>query len=203
MEVIAITSQERNPSETQRIIELFESGLDTLLIKKPKWSSKEVETFIEALPNTYHKQILIHGHYHLALKYGLKGIHLRRKHRGATWKNRLKRIWLKIRRPNLVICTTFNSLESIRENRQFFDFVFLSSVFSSRAYYHKNEDSGVNMLRMIVNSASVPVYATGGVRPEHLSVVKLAGFRGVGLASYVWKSAKQAAGQTIQAFQAA
>jgi thiamine monophosphate synthase len=87
----------------------------------------------------------------------------------------------------MIVTTTFNSLESLRDNRQAFDYVFLSSVFNSHAYYHKNEEAGINMLRSIVSKSICPVYALGGVSTEKLPTVEVAGFKGAGLSSAVWK----------------
>jgi len=203
MEVIVFTSQSKTDTEIQRIKDLFDNGLETLLIRKPKWSSSDIESFIQAIPEVHHKRIVIHGHYTLALKYGLKGIHIRRRHRSNSWKNRWKRFYLKLRKPNLVICTTFNSLESLRDNKQAFDFVFLNSVFTSHTHYSENEEAGINMLKSIIGHSSVPVYALGGVRPEYIPVVKAAGFDGVGLSSYVWKSVNDNVEQLLSNFLAA
>ena len=198
-----MTSQHKMETEVQRISELFDNGLETLLIRKPKWTRDDIENYIKAIPERYHKRIVVHGHYSLAFQYGLKGIHLRRRHRSNKFNNRLKRVIYKIRKPNLVVCTTFNSLESLRDNRQSFDFVFLNSVFSSHAHYSKNEEAGLNMLRSIISKSSVPVYALGGVRPEHIPVVKAAGFDGVGLSSYVWKSVERRVEDLLSVFMAA
>lgn len=203
MEVIVFTSQHKTEAETQHVIQLFEGGLETLLIRKPKWTGSEVEAFIEAIPQEFRKRIVVHGNYNLAFKYGLKGVHLRRRHRTNKLRNRIKRLIFKLRKPNLVICTTFNSLESLRDNQQSFDFVFLNSVFSSHSHYSKSEEAGLNMLRSIIVKSSTPVYALGGVRPEHIAVVKAAGFDGVGLSSFVWKSVDQSAGKVISIFKAA
>ncbi|MEX2596113.1 MAG: thiamine phosphate synthase, partial [Salibacteraceae bacterium] len=153
MEVIVITSPTHRENEVQRIVHLFENGLQTLHLRKPKWKSSELETLIKDIPEMFHNRIIIHGHYKLALKYKLKGIHLHRKHRSNKWKNRWKRFLLKMRSPNLVITTTFNSLESLRENTQHFDYVFLGSVFNSHSYYSRDEEAGMNMLKSIVKKS--------------------------------------------------
>ncbi|MEX2596200.1 MAG: thiamine phosphate synthase, partial [Salibacteraceae bacterium] len=87
-----------------------------------------------------------------------------------------------------VITTTFNSLESLRENTQRFDYVFLGSVFNSHSYYSRDEEAGMNMLKSIVKKSPSVVYALGGVTPERIPMVEEAGFGGVGLSSAVWKN---------------
>jgi len=188
MEITVVTSTKPIENEALQICRLFESGLSTLHLRKPKWTKDQVEALIKEIPSDFHKCIIVHGNYDLAVKYKLKGIHLHRKHRSPKLRNRVKRFLLKLKHPSLMITTTFNSLESLRENQQVFDYVFLSSVFNSHAYYHQNEEAGPNMLRSIINKTQCPVYALGGVTEEKLSLVKTAGFGGVGLSSLVWKN---------------
>lgn len=191
VDIIVITSPKEHPAEVGQIHDLFSLGLESLHIRKPKWSQSKVEALLKDIDARYHKHIVLHGHYNLAVKYKLKGVHLHRRHRSAKWKNRLKRVLLKLRHPNMIFTTTFNSLESLRDNRQSFNYVFLSSVFNRHTYYHKDEEAGINMLRSIVSKSSCPVYALGGVSTEKLPTVEAAGFKGAGLSSAVWKNFDQ------------
>lgn len=203
MDVIVITSAGRPPEELGLIRKMLDEGLTTLHIRKPKWRNKELEELIREIPEMHHKHIVIHGHYSLALKYNLKGIHLHRRHRSGTWKNKLRRLWLKFKRPNLKISTTFNSIESLRDNREFFDYVFLSSLFNGHAHYSSNEEAGINMLKSIIGKSKVPVYALGGVTAERIPTIKMAGFSGVGLSSAVWKHPKTEPTKIFALFEAA
>lgn len=186
MELIVITAPTEIPDEALMIERLFTSGLTCLHIRKPKWSSKQIEALLHSIDPQYFNKIVLHGHYHLAIKYKLKGIHLHRRHRSSKWRNRVKRFFIKLKHPKLLMTTTFNSLESLRDNRQAFDYVFLSSVFNSHAYYHKDEEAGVNMLRSIVSKSICPVYALGGVTQDKLPTVVAAGFKGAGFSSAIW-----------------
>ena len=203
MEVIVITSSSEKEKEITQIIRLFENGLQTLHIRKPKWSTKDISLFIESIPQEYHRKIVIHGHYKLAVKYKLKGIHLHRKHRNNKLKNRWNRLLIKLRHPSLIITSTFNSIESLRENSLSLDYVFLNSVFTSHSYFNKDEEAGVNLLKSILNKANIPVYALGGVTKDRIDVVRAAGFQGVGLSSAVWKHIDKNPQEVLSLIQAA
>lgn len=187
MEVIVITSPGKSDNELKRIVELFENGLETLHLRKPKFSSDDMEEFIQAIPEVYRNRVVIHGHYRLALKYGLKGIHLMRRHRQANWKNWWKRFLLRLKNPGLQISTTFHSLQSLKDNKWTYDYVFLSPVFTSHSHYNNSESSGVNLLRSVVVDSKLKVFALGGVDVDKIPVVRAAGFHGVGLLNMVWK----------------
>lgn len=203
VDIIVITPPKDHPAEVAQIHELFALGLECLHIRKPKWTERKVEELIREIHPRYYKHIVLHGHYNLAIKYKLKGIHLHRRHRSSKWKNRFKRLLLKLRHPSMIMTTTFNSLESLRDNRQAFDYVFLSSVFNSHAYYHKDEEAGINMLRSIVSKSICPVYALGGVSTEKLPTVEVAGFKGAGLSSSVWKDFERQSKQLSNLIHAA
>ena len=203
MEVIVITSSSEKEKEIPQIVRLFDNGLNTLHLRKPKWNKKEIRSFIESIPKEHHNKIVVHGHYDLAIKYTLKGIHLHRRHRNSKLKNRWNRLLMKLKHPKLIITSTFNSIESLRENTLSLDYVFLYSVFTSHSYYNKDEESGVNLLRSILSKANIPVYALGGVTKDRIEVVRPAGFKGVGLSSAVWKHIDKNPEEVLSIIQAA
>lgn len=192
MEVVVITSSGTQEGEIQEIIELFEHGLDTLHLRKPKYSREEFQDFIEQVPARFHSKIIIHGHYGLALKYNLKGVHLHRRHRGDKWRNRWKRFVLRFRKPSLAITTTFSSVQSLQENTLSFDYVFLSPIFTSDSKYNYKDGLGVNLLKKVIQQSGQKVYALGGVDETKLDIIESVGFEGVGLSRSLWKSKKPA-----------
>lgn len=188
MEVLVITSSKRNESEVEKVIGLFENGLETLHLRKPKFKDKEMEQLIQQIPAEYHSRIVIHGHYHLALKYNLKGIHLQRRHRKPEWKNRWLRFRLKMRRPDLQVSTSFRSMQSLIENKWDFDYVFLGPLFKEGAHYHEDDLATVNSLKNQLKLSKHRVFATGGIQLNNLAFLNKVGFNGIGLSSLVWKS---------------
>lgn len=188
MKVTVLTLEKHEPGEIEQIISLFENGLETLHLKKRKMKTKEMEKFILEIPSKYYHRIVLHGHYQLAVKFKLKGVHLSKAHRGNSISDKWRRFKLKIQHRKLIFTTSFHSLQSLQQNKSSFEYVFLSPVFTSKAYYDPSEASGLNVLRKAINLSNQKVLALGGVDEEKLPIVKAAGFSGIGLSSSIWKS---------------
>ena len=76
MKLIVITSSRTIPDETTFVTKMFESGLMTLHLRKPRFSTNQLKEFLNEIPKHFHNRIVIHSHHKLALKYDLKGIHM-------------------------------------------------------------------------------------------------------------------------------
>ena len=79
MELMIMTSPDKFRSELVIIIKLFEHGLKTLHLKKPKFSRKKYKSYLDQIPKEYHRFIVIHQHFSLVYKYQLKGTHVSKK----------------------------------------------------------------------------------------------------------------------------
>ena len=69
MKLVVITQSQKSETEIAAIIQMFESGLSTLHIRKNRFSTKELEEYIKEIPEHFHNRIIIHSHHRLALKY--------------------------------------------------------------------------------------------------------------------------------------
>lgn len=188
MDVVVLTSSGNNNGELNRLIELFDHGLETLHVRKPKMPKVEVEEFIVSIPKKYHNRIIIHGHYDLAIKYKLKGVHLHRRHRSNSWRNRWKRFLLKLKRPGIEITATFHTIQSLTESKVSFSYVFLGQMFTSSSMFNSSSSSGIKMLKKVIGDSASPVYALGGISNDKLDKIQSAGFHGVGLSSAVFNA---------------
>lgn len=75
--IIVITRPDFFEGEAERIAELLTSGrADIVHIRKPKASQCEVESLLGSLPPALYHRLVLHDHYQLAVKYGLRGVHL-------------------------------------------------------------------------------------------------------------------------------
>ena len=75
--VIIITKPEFFDGEAQRISKLLLEGTaDLIHIRKPEASQHEVEQLLKAIPSVLYSRLVLHDCHQLALKYGLRGIHL-------------------------------------------------------------------------------------------------------------------------------
>jgi thiamine-phosphate pyrophosphorylase len=183
VEVIVITASGAMEGEVERITNLFDHGLETLHIRKPKLSSTEISELITSFPEKYRSRIVIHGHYKLARKFGLKGYHLRRRHRSNSWRNKLKRFLLKVQNPRALVCTTFHSVQSLKECESSFDYVLLNNVFNDETRFNYQEPSGMNLIRSVIKKSDQRVFAVGGIRPDRIEMMKSIGFHGMGVSS--------------------
>ena len=77
---IVITRPDFFTAEAERITELLLSGQASLVhIRKPESTASETEALIRALPASLYDRLTLHDHLHLAVRYGLHGIHLNRR----------------------------------------------------------------------------------------------------------------------------
>lgn len=181
MKIILVTPTDPIEGEIEKIIHLFEEGLQTLHLRKPKSSKRSLETYIKSIPIKFHNRIIIHGHYELAAKYKLKGVNFLRDHRANTWSNRWKMFLLRLKSPDLIFTTTFKSLESLQNESLKFDYVILNPVFTAKAHYNINEQSGLNLLSNAIQASKQKVFAMGGVNPSNFDIVNKAGFAGIAM----------------------
>ena len=70
------------------------------------------------------------------------------------------------------------------------DFVLFGPVYFTPSKSAYGKPQGIEPLREVVEKISIPVYAIGGIKPEHIGAVKRAGARGVALISAVMAAAE-------------
>jgi thiamine-phosphate pyrophosphorylase len=187
MYVTAVTQKGEIENEIQTIVKLFELGLDMLHLRKPNFNERKMEKLIEEIPSTYYDRIVLHGHYSLTSKYKLKGIHMRKSHRSSSLSNTFKKLLMKLRSPGILITTSFRSLQSLQENNAQFDYVLLSNVFTDNGHYKSDQDSGVNILKKVVEASRQKVVGVVALDADNVKVIEAAGFYGAGLPEQIWE----------------
>ena len=73
MQIIVISSKDKFRSEVSHVVKLFTEGLEVFHLRKPKFSLKRMEEYLDQIPEKYHNKIVIHSFHDLAKKYDLKG----------------------------------------------------------------------------------------------------------------------------------
>jgi thiamine-phosphate pyrophosphorylase len=58
MKLIVITPTNDVPDETSLVTKMFESGLMTLHIRKPKKSTRQMKEYIKEIPAIFHNRIV-------------------------------------------------------------------------------------------------------------------------------------------------
>ncbi len=187
LDVIVFTSKDKFHSEIGAIIQMFEAGLKTLHVRQPKFSTKELQEYIEAYPEEYRKRMVIHSHHELAKLYSLKGIHLSRSHRKRGAKTKINYFLGRYLNPSMKYTKSCHSLSNVDGKSKFYDYVFLSPVFDSISKKDYTSKFGSKAIKTTLDSTNQKVYALGGVSVDNLDKVMVLGFHGVGILGSVWE----------------
>ncbi|EID74421.1 thiamine phosphate synthase [Imtechella halotolerans] len=182
-ELIVITKPENSTNETYQIIEMFQKGLAVLHLRKPTLSEDETIEFLNTIPEQYHERIVIHQHYKCINTYNLKGIHFPEAIRkdSSLMQGYLNYFGDK----GISISTSFHSPEALLGKQEaIFQYAFLGPVFNSISKPGYN-GKFFNIHKELL---PFPVYAIGGITPEHISKIPKMGFSGVAALGYIWNN---------------
>lgn len=188
MKVVLITPSGKSDNEIAAVIQMFEAGLDTLHVRKNRFSTKELDDYINQIPAHFHNRLIIHSHHRLALKYDLKGFHFTSTHlkkKLSLWVN-TKFIYL--RKPRLVKTISFRrATELYLPQIVKTDYCFLGTMFhnvSGELY------SGFypEVVEAAVQKSKMKIIARGGINDKSVEQAYKLGFYGVALYGYIWKS---------------
>lgn len=192
MKIVVITPHGSREEEINTVIKLFENGLETLHLRKPKYRTREMKEYIEQIPVQFHNRIIIHSHHLLARKYSLKGIHFTKAHFKKTFRNWWINTYLRFLKPDLLKTTSHTKLASLYDDdskKIKFDYVFLSPIFDSLTgkYQSGFYEEGI---RATLGKVSKKIIARGGVDGTRIEKIKELGFYGMALYSHIWESKK-------------
>jgi len=187
MKLIVISPSGSIEKEHQLVTQLFEHGLETLHLRKPRMRTSEMRDYLEALPPHFHDRIVLHSHHRLSASFPVRGIHLTRVHRKRRFTTWLRLRWLRMRRPNVTVSTSYNKLANLYEDEKQYDYVFLSPIFDSlTGKFHSGYSE--HSLRVAMQKNDVRVVARGGVNADCLERVNDLNFYGMALHSALWKA---------------
>ena len=188
MKIVLLSRSGFNEVETDIVTRLFENGLDTYHLRKPRLSTKKLKAVIEAIPQQFHSRIIVHSHHQLALKYNLKGVHYTKTHLKKSFKNWWRKITLRIATKDFVKTTSHTKLITLYDEPEIkFDYVFLSPIFDSLTGRFQSgfyEDG----IRAAINKSGKKIIARGGVDIKRIEKIQELGFHGMALNSCIWNS---------------
>ncbi len=187
MKMILISPSERKDSELPYLIGMFEKGLQTYHLRKTKFSTKELYSFIAEIPEKFHNRIVIHTHHELAMKFNLKGIYISRSHKKRKLRTAFRLFWFKIRKVTLQRSLTLRSIEALLDYDSNYEYVLLSPVFDSLS---GNFQAGFteHNLKHALKITKYFTVARGGVSVDTLEKAHELGFKGAAFYSSIWKS---------------
>lgn len=188
MKLVVITQSQKSDNEIANIIQMFEAGLDTLHVRKNRFSTKELDAYIREIPAHFHNRIIIHSHHKLALKYDLKGFHFASthlKHKFKLWWN-TRMIYL--RKPHLVKSISHKRITELYEQQNVkTDYCFLGTMFhnvSGELYSGFYPET----IKAAIDKSGRKIIARGGVSEKSVELAHQLGFYGIALYGHLWKS---------------
>ena len=176
MRLIVITSPAFLADEAASVNALFEAGLEILHLRKPHSSIDEVEHLLQSVSVSFRCRIVLHEHFGLVEKYGMKGIHLNARNPVVPEEYHGH------------ISRSCHSLQEVEEWKNVCDYVFLSPIYDSIS----KEGYGAHFTTEQLQDArsrgliDEKVVALGGICADNIPEVKSFGFGGVALLGDVW-----------------
>ena len=188
MKLIVITPSKDKENEIGFIIKMFESGLKTLHVRKPNYSTNKLSNYIKDIPEIYHNRIVIHSHHKLAIKYNLKGIHLTSVHLVKKWKYWFVRQRLKLKFHTTLKSRSYSRLQYVYSQEDYnFNYYFLGTMYNSitGGFYSGYHEEGV--VAAIKNS-NKKLVARGGTNLSTIIKTFDLGFDGIAFNTFLWES---------------
>jgi thiamine-phosphate pyrophosphorylase len=188
MKLVVITPSKDVPDEQTLVTKMFESGLKTLHLRKPKHSTNQMKEYIKEIPAHFHNRIVVHSHHNLALKFTLKGIHLSRNHLSRNWRYWLIRTRLKFKFGQTSKSRSYSRLQQVyNPEEQNFDYYLVGTMFNNMTgdLYSGFYEDGVIAAN---KNGGKKLIARGGTTPEVITKALKFGFYGIAFNSYLWNA---------------
>lgn len=177
MDIILVTQPKFKHSEANDICKLFDAGLERLHVRKPAHTALEVSCLLDAIPNQFHSNIIVHRHPELLEDYDLGGYH----HADGETTQQCRGS----------ISKSTHSLSDLAQIDSAFDYVFYGPVYKSiskKGYRPKIPLPEVKeTLSLLSKMKDRPkVFALGGIRRKKVLPLSEIGFDGCALLGSIW-----------------
>ena len=174
--IIVITLPYFIEREAERIVQRL-ANVDLIHLRKPECTSDEMERLIREIPKEYHNRLVLHDHHHLAMKYGLYGIHLNSRNPipPQGWKGSISR--------------SCHSLEEIKQWKDRCNYLSLSPIYNSISKQGYNSAFSREQIEKAVAEGIIDnkVLALGGVTFDKVEEVLSLGFGGAMILGDAWR----------------
>ncbi len=180
MQTIGITTPWIGADEAVRIAEWLESGkIDYIHLRHPDADVRQVERLILRIPQHLRRRLTLHGHFSIAQKLDVGGIHLNSRHpEPPAW----------TRAYPLRVSRSCHSLAELDECHGL-DYAFLSPIFDSiskHGYSSAFPPESLPALAKALADAPCRIIALGGVTPDAFPMLRRLGFAGGAMLGYLW-----------------
>ncbi|ETZ21598.1 thiamine phosphate synthase [Pedobacter sp. V48] len=185
MNVIVIANPAIIDNESNKINQLFESGLDIFHLRKDSCTSAYCKQLISEIDEVYHDRIALHQYHELTDYFGIKRLHYKEEHR-----KQLQEAKTMFNLKGTVLSTSIHQLEEVN-NLQGFDYTFFGPVFNSIS---KPGYAGVlnQDFKLPQRLNSTKLIALGGIDAENAETLHSMGFDGVALLGFIWNDPSKA-----------
>jgi thiamine-phosphate pyrophosphorylase len=188
MKLLVITPSKDVADEQILITKMFESGLTTLHLRKPKYSTNQMMDYLAEIPEHFHDRIVIHSHHQLALSYSLKGIHLSKTHLSKHWRYFFIRLRLKLKFGKTSKSRSYSRLRQIYlVEEQNFDYYLIGTMYHSMTgdLYSGFYEEGIIAA---IKNGKKKLIARGGTSINVIAKTHKYGFSGIAFGSFIWES---------------
>ena len=177
--IIVITRPDFFEGEAEKIAQLLQSGrADLVHIRKPRASQSEVEQLLFSIPTELYSRLVLHDHHSLAIKYGLRGVHLnsRNPEPPAGWSGAVS-----------ISCHSLSELSECR--KQPYAYMSLSPIFDSISKHGYRSAFSADDIAAARSQGLIDerVMALGGITFDKITEIKEMGFGGAMILGDAWK----------------
>lgn len=176
MKWIVITSPDALPGEVSFIERLFEHGMDLLHLRKPEADEATYAHLLEAIPEQWHRRIVLHDHFQLTERFALHGVHLNRRNPlpPAAWQGSCS--------------ASCHSLQEVTAQKPQRDYLFLSPIFNSISKVGYAAAFPEELLQEAACQGIIDhqVIALGGITAAHIPLLHQWHFGGAAFLGDIW-----------------
>ncbi|WP_405330816.1 thiamine phosphate synthase [Leeuwenhoekiella sp. LLG6367-2.1] len=179
--LIVITSEAFLSAEITQIKQMIDLGLKCVHVRKPQATLEELRNWLQNFEPRFLATMMLHQHHVLGEELGCKGVHFKEYERNTqdkTFKKKLKNC----RSNGYQVSTSFHKLDDLKSNAVFFDYAFLSPVFTSISKV------GYEGIQFDVQDIPENCIALGGITSEKIEEAYPLGFCGVAVLGAIWLS---------------
>lgn len=186
-ELIAFSSPASLAQEFSHVNQMFGDGLECFHLRKPGLNKSEYLAALQQIKPEYLKRIMLHGHYELALKYNIRGLHISASYFQNSG-NELLAVLKTAKKRGLKISTGIHEAEELDGLPKGIDYVFWSPVFDSisKPGYKANIDLTA-AVALLKSERKSKIIALGGIDCNNINSIVQSGFDGAAVLGALWQ----------------
>lgn len=165
----------------QCLAQALDQGLQLVQIREKQLSHEDLAAFtheVLTLCAPYQAKVMLNGDITQAAKWGAHGVHL----------NSHALMQLQQKPSGLMVAAACHDTQQLAHaERLGLDFVVLSPVLATPSHPGATL-LGWDVFKAMIEHYSIPTYALGGMRPQHLSMAMRCGARGIAMQRGIWQN---------------